>query len=252
MNDDVRLAAYFAEFSEEITGTDDVPLTFQTVVERARDLVPGCDHCGLHLRRRRGRAESVASTDEIADEADSLQDTLQDGPCVDATFEAQNFVVHDTLTEERWPTWAARVAALGVRSSLSIRLSSNDVTIGALNLYSDQPGSFDGDQDLAMIFASHAAAAMSTSQLVSGLRNALDSRHTIGIAQGVLAVRYDITYERAFQVLHRFSNEHNLKLRDLAEQVLELRTLPGSEVTTATAPVPGPGSADAPAMGDAG
>ena len=245
MNNDVQLAAYFAEFSEEITGTDDAPLTFQTVVERAAQLVPGCNHCGLHLRKRRGRAESVAATDAIAAEADSLQDELQDGPCVDATFEGENFTIHDLRTDERWPTWASRAAALGLRSSLSIRLSSNDVTIGALNLYSDTPGTFDGDQDVAMIFASHAAAAMSTSQLVSGLRNALDSRHTIGIAQGVLAVRYDISYERAFQVLHRFSNEHNLKLRDLAEQVLERRSLPGDEAGT-------PWVAAAQAAGDAG
>ncbi len=227
MNDDVRLAAFFAEFSEEITRTDDAPLTFQTVVDRAVQLVPGCDHSGLHLRKRRGRAESVAATDEIAAEADALQDSLQDGPCVDAAFEGQNFTVDDLRTETRWPTWAPRAAALGLRSSLSIRLSTNDVTIGALNLYSDEPHAFRGDQDVAMIFASHAAAAMSTSRLVSGLRNALDSRHTIGIAQGVLAVRYDITYERAFQVLHRYSNEHNHKLRDLAEEVLELRALPG-------------------------
>ena len=232
MSDDVRLAAFFAEFSEEITLTDDAPLTFQTVVQRAVQMVPGCDHCGLHLRKRRGRAESVASTDDIAAEADALQDSLQDGPCVDAAFEGQNFTVHDMTTEERWPTWAARAAALGIRSSLSIRLSTNDVTLGALNLYSDQVGAFDGDQDVAMIFASHAAAAMSTGRLVSGLRNALDSRHTIGIAQGVLAVRYDITYERAFQVLHRYSNEHNHKLRDVAEEVLEMRALPGDENAT--------------------
>lgn len=232
MNDDVRLAAFFAEFSEQITSSDDAPLTFQTVVDRAVEMVPGCDHSGLHLRKRRGRAESVAATDEVAAEADRLQDALQDGPCVDAAFEGHNFTVSDLRTDDRWPTWAPRAAALGIRSSLSIRLATNDVTIGALNLYGDQPGAFDGDQDIAMIFASHAAAAMSTSRLVTGLRNALDSRHTIGIAQGVLAVRYDITYERAFQVLHRYSNEHNHKLRDVAEEVLERRALPGDHGAT--------------------
>lgn len=225
MDDDVRLAATLAEFSEEIAGSD-TPVTFQRVVDRAVAMVPGCDHAGLHLRRRRGRAESVAASDAVAKEADELQETLQDGPCLDAAFEQQNFVVNDLRTDERWPGWAARAADLGIRSSLSIRLSSAEVTIGALNFYSDTPCAFEDDADVAMIFASHAAAALSNSQLVAGLRNALDSRHTIGIAQGVLAVLFDISYERAFQVLQRHSNDRNLKLRDVAEQVLRDRALP--------------------------
>ncbi len=226
MGADIRLAALFADLSGELSSNLDGPLTFQRVVDRALEVVPGCDHCGLHLRKRKGKAESATATDEIAAEADRIQDELQSGPCVDAAFEEENFVVHDLLTEIRWPQWAARASALGIRSSMSIRLTANDVTIGALNLYSDQPGSFDGDQDIALIFASYAASAMANARLVGGLRTALDSRHTIGIAQGVLAVRYDISYERAFQVLHRYSNDHNVKLRDVAEQVLETRSLP--------------------------
>ncbi len=228
MDPDLKIAAVFAELSEELSGTLDAPLTFQRVVDRALEVVPGCDHCGLHLRKGKNKAESATATDEVAAEADRIQDELQEGPCVDAAFQHENFVVHDLLTDVRWPTWAARASALGIRSSMSIRLTADDATIGALNFYSDEPGSFDGDQDIAMIFASHAAAAMANARLVSGLRTAIDSRHTIGIAQGVLAVRYDISYERAFQVLHRYSNNHNVKLRDVAEQVLETRALPDS------------------------
>ncbi|MDQ4055387.1 MAG: GAF and ANTAR domain-containing protein [Actinomycetota bacterium] len=230
MNDDeIKMATLFAELSEELSGTPDGPLTFQRVVDRALEVVPGCDHCGLHLRKRRGRAESASATDDIAAEADRLQDELQDGPCVDAAFQSENFIVHDVRTENRWPSWAERTAALGIRSSMSVRLTASDETIGALNFYSDQPGTFDGDQDIAMIFSSHAAAAMANARLVSGLRNAMDSRHSIGMAQGVLAVRYGISYERAFQVLHRYSNDHNIKLRDLADIVLQTRKLPDSD-----------------------
>jgi GAF domain-containing protein len=227
-DDEIKMATVFAELSEELAGSPDGPLTFQRVVDRALEVVPGCDHCGLHLRKRRGKAESATATDDIAAKADRLQDELQDGPCVDAAFQDQNFVVHDLRIDGRWPKWAERALDLGIRSSMSVRLSANDTTIGALNFYGDQPGAFDGDQDIAMIYSSHAAAAMANARLVSGLRNAMDSRHTIGMAQGVLAVRYGISYERAFQVLHRYSNDHNIKLRDLAEQVLADRELPGN------------------------
>ena len=228
MDERHRLSGRFADLATELTGDHDLPLTFQRVVDRARETVEAADHVGLHLRKRRARATSVAATDEVAATADELQEELREGPCVDAAFEQENFVVHDLRSDGRWPAWAARVTELGVLSSFSIRLTAHETTVGALNLYADRPGAFDGDQDVALIFASHAAQAMTQARLVSGLRNALDSRHTIGIAQGVLAVRFGISYERAFQVLHRYSNDHNLKLRDLAETVIEARGLPAA------------------------
>lgn len=231
MSDDVRLAAYFAQLSEELFSDPAVPLTFERVVKRAVEVIPGCRHCGLTLRKRGRYAESVASSDDLAAKADALQEELRQGPCLDAAFESENFVVHDLRTEQRWPDWTARAADLGLRSSMSVRLTSNGESIGALNLYGDRPGAFAGDPDIAMIFATYAAEAMNKARLVSGLRNAMDSRHSIGMAQGVLAVRYGMSYERAFQVLHRYSNDHNIRLRDLAAVVLELRTLPDGQLT---------------------
>lgn len=228
MDDDVRLAAYFAQVSEELFSEPDIPLTFARVVKRAVEVIPGVRHCGLTLRKRHAYADSVAASDDTAARADALQRELNDGPCLDAAFEQQNFAVHDLRTEKRWPLWAPQAAALGLRSSMSIRLTANHESVGALNLYGDRPGDFAGDQDIAMIFATYAAEAMTKARLVDGLRSAMDSRHTIGMAQGLLAIRYDISFERAFQLLHRHSNEHNIKLRDLAEQVLEQRDLPSA------------------------
>lgn len=233
MSDDVRLAAYFAQLSEELFSDPEVPLTFERVVKRAVEVVPGCRHCGLTLRKTGRYAESVAASDDLADKADRLQDDLQEGPCLDAAFESENFVITDMRTEERWPRWAPRVAELGLGSSMSVRLTSNGESIGALNLYGDRPDAFAGDLDIAMIFATYAAEAMNKARLVSGLRNAMDSRHSIGMAQGVLAVRFDISYERAFQVLHRYSNDHNIRLRDLAALVLDERALPSGDLSVA-------------------
>jgi hypothetical protein len=116
---------------------------------------------------------------------------------------------------------------------MAIRLHTDTHTLGALNLYSDEPGNFSGEAgDVALIYAAHATEAMSKARLVTGLRTALESRHLIGIAQGVLAVQYDISYERAFEVLHRFSNDRNRKLREVAEEVARTKALPvdGPEV----------------------
>jgi hypothetical protein len=55
---------------------------------------------------------------------------------------------------------------------------------------------------------------------VEGLEAALVSRHVIGMAQGMLMLRYELTQDQAFQFLRRNSNDQNLKLRDVAGRVV--------------------------------
>lgn len=232
MTDERRLAAWFAQLSTDLMSEGSEDLTFEAVVRRAVEVVPGCDLASVTLRKRRGRAETVASTDETAERVDAVQYTLGEGPCLDAAFERENVVVPSVATETRWPRWAGSAEEHGVGAVLAIRLFTPEETLGALNLYSRTPGAFDEEAvDIAVIFAAHATEAMSKARLVTGLEAALESRHVIGIAQGVLAARYDISYERAFEVLHRFSNDHNRKLRDVAAQVAEARGLPETDPT---------------------
>lgn len=231
MTEDRRLAAWFAQVSTDLLGGATEDLTFEAVVRRAVEIVPGCDLASVTLRKRRGRAETVAATDASVERLDAIQYALGEGPCLDAAFESENMVVPFVATETRWPRWAGSAHEHGLGSVVAIRLHTTDETLGALNLYSRTPGAFDAEAvDIALIFAAHATDAMSKARLVSGLQGALESRHTIGIAQGVLAIRYDISYERAFEVLHRFSNDRNLKLRDVAAQVVEARGLPAEEL----------------------
>jgi AmiR/NasT family two-component response regulator len=55
---------------------------------------------------------------------------------------------------------------------------------------------------------------------VEELHTALETRHTIGLAQGLLMARYELTAEQAFEYLRRSSQEGNVKLRRLAERVV--------------------------------
>jgi GAF domain-containing protein len=224
-----ELAARFAEVSSDLLSDSGEGPTFEGVVRRAVEMVPGCDAASITLLGRRGSTETVAATDSASDALDELQYHLGEGPCLDASFEEGAVVVSDVLTDRRWPEWSARAHALGLGSAVAIRLSTARETLGALNLYSRSRGGFDGDAvDIAVIFAAHATEAMSKARLVTGLQAALESRHLIGIAQGVLAVRYGISYESAFDVLHRYSNDTNTKLRDVAARVADLRDLPGA------------------------
>jgi GAF domain-containing protein len=225
MGDGTRLAAYFAQIAESLLA-DPGDVTFDRVVRRAVEVVPAADHCGITLRRRRGRAETVAATDELVVAVDTAQYDLHEGPSLDSAFEADSYVIGDLRRDERWPRWSPVAIGHGIRSVLAIRLHAGERTLGALNLYAERTGSFDADTvDTALIFASHAAEALNKARLVTDLEAALQSRHAIGMAQGVLAVRYDVSYERAFTILQRYSNDRNIKLRDVARMVLDTREL---------------------------
>jgi transcriptional regulator with GAF, ATPase, and Fis domain len=239
MTEDRGLAARFAELSGDLLSDPDEAVTFGRVAEKAVETIPGCTMAGIMLRRRRGRVQTVAATHDTVERLDSLQASLGEGPCLDAAFDRENCVIHDLGRDARYSRWERAAAELGIRSSMAIRLHTERETLGALNLYADRPGAFDAETaDVALIYASHATEAMSKARIISGLQAALESRHLIGMAQGVLAVRYDISYERAFGVPHRFSNDNNVKLRAVAQLVLEMRALPGGDRA------PSPGAAD--------
>ena len=98
--------------------------------------------------------------------------------------------------------------------------------VGGLNLYSSAIDAFGQDVLItAHIYATHAGVALALRTQVSGLETALQTRHSIGIAQGLLIYRYGLTEEISFQVLRRLSSHKNIKLREVANQVItEFRT----------------------------
>ncbi|MFD1858440.1 ANTAR domain-containing protein [Aeromicrobium camelliae] len=139
-------------------------------------------------------------------------------------------VSDDISVDERWPAWGPAVAELGIRSVVSVRLETPERRYGSRNLFSEHPKAFD-DDDLAVaaIFARHASVAVASAQSEEGLRIAIDARKLIGQAQGILMERFDIDADRAFDVLRRYSQHHNRKLREVAEWVVTYRRTPLSE-----------------------
>jgi AmiR/NasT family two-component response regulator len=61
---------------------------------------------------------------------------------------------------------------------------------------------------------------------VETLQEALETRTIIGQAQGILMERLSLCAEEAFGYLRRRSNTDNVKLRDLAAEIVRTRCLP--------------------------
>ena len=185
-------------------------------------------YASVSLARGRRLVETVASSDERATRADQLQYELGQGPCLDAIWERETFQIQDLATDERYPEWSRRVARdTGIRSSLSFQLFTSGDSLGALNLYCPEVAGFaEDDRVEGLMFAAHAAVALKSAQTEEQLRSAITTRTLIGQAQGILMERYKLPPERSFEVLRRVSQAGNVKIRDVAQRLVETGETP--------------------------
>jgi GAF domain-containing protein len=225
--------AVFAALAAELQQEPDEAVTSRAIVTRMRELVPEADLVSLTIRTSRNRHRTLASSDAIAEEADALQYSLGEGPCVEIADTGGWLRSGDVGTDARWPTWGPRAADMGVRSLVSVAVTDRDEPLGALNLYSKEPGRFsDRDVvDLAVVYAVHATTALSSARLASTLQTAVSSRHVIGMAQGIVMERYQVDQHQSFELLRRLSSTTNVKLRDIAAQIVETRAIPDERPT---------------------
>ncbi|WP_216843503.1 GAF and ANTAR domain-containing protein [Phytoactinopolyspora alkaliphila] len=222
-------ADQFAEMALELHQQPDMDATLERIVEYAQEAT-GCDDAGVMLLGGRNRIETIVTTHPRIAEADRLQLDCGEGPCLQSMWDRDVYVVKDTGLDDRWPVWGPKAAELGLRSLLAVRLFTPNRTLGALNLYGERAGMFDDDDaDIADVFGRHASVALATAHEEEGLRQAIGARHLIGQAQGILMERYSLNADRAFALLRRYSQHHNVKLRDVAQMVISSGKLPDQD-----------------------
>ena len=191
------------------------------IIDLAVATVPGCEHAGISFIHRR-KISTPAASDAVALRVDAVQFEVDQGPCLDAMLDDQIYKSDDLATEDRWPLFANRVhAETGVRSMLGLRLFARSQTMGALNLMSSRPAAFDDDSlSVAALFATLAAIALRAAQAEESLQLALKSRDVIGQAMGILMERHRITDKEAFARLALVSQHSNVRLKDVAADLV--------------------------------
>jgi GAF domain-containing protein len=233
-------ALLFAERARQIASHRSPDEAIKQIVRLALDSVD-CEYASVTLVHADGTLETVASSHPVVDQADALQYELAEGPCLTAAETNGLFVIPDTATDLRWPTWGPRAAALGLHSILSVHLFTSRDVLGALNLYARPSYQYSvEDIDAAQVVAAHASVSLARSRSEQNLWRAVDSRHLIGQAQGVLMERFVLDADQAFSVLKRYSQQHNIKLHDVAMVLLRTGELPGSSTAQAAVSTGGP------------
>ena len=206
----------------------DLDTALVEVTRLAVSVVEPCDGASLTMRRTGVPAAPIAS-DEWASRLDALQFVEQEGPCLDCLRLGAIMRSRDLAEDNRFPSYGPRAAEeLGARSSLSLPLTADGRTVGALNLYSRVPDAFDNDVvGVGELLAAHASLAVSAAtayyssrDLAEQMRQALDSRAVIEQAKGVLIAQGGGTADEAFARLVERSQQANRKLRDVAFDVV--------------------------------
>jgi GAF domain-containing protein len=199
--------------------------TLQRIVEVARDSVPGFDQVGISTVDRTGQVVTRATAGDLVLTLDNIQYDLDEGPCVDTLRGSDAVAAPDIGADRRWPRYAPAAVEHGVKSQLAIRLYlEQEGTLGGINFYSTTSSSVDPQaESIAELFATHAAIALGNAREKQTLNDALVTRQVIGQAIGIVMERYQINSERAFEFLVRASSVSNLKLRDVAQELVNQR-----------------------------
>ncbi len=218
-----ELAALLAKFSEELATDRDLDVATARTCELAVELIECCDQASISLRSRRGRIRTAAASSPVAAQYDALQLELDEGPLLETAVSAEVCRSNDVARDPRWPAWGPQAAALGARSLVSVQLvAGRSRPLGTINLYAHVLNAWDEPTyDLALLFATHATLALDAAHVITGLRVALGTRHQIGVAQGILMERHDLTLDQSFGVLQRLSNDTNTRLSEVATQIVD-------------------------------
>jgi GAF domain-containing protein len=216
------VASALAEAASAIGAARTLEETLDTIAGVAQESLYGVDHVGVSMVHRDGRLETVSATDQLVWELDALQYRLQEGPCV-ASLQCETVVAVGPLGHEtRWPRYLREAASRGVRAQAGLRLHIDGETLGGLNLYSTSVEALAADTvRTAQLFATHAALALTRARTEDLLNSTIASRQVIGQAVGILMERYRMTEARAFQFLARASQTSNLRIRDLAQEIVD-------------------------------
>jgi len=222
-----ELAETLSTLAGVVLGEETLDAVLEMIVSLSVSSIPDVHGASVSLARH-GEVVTASATSEIVRELDAVQYEAGHGPCIDAirTGERQHEVGAGLL--EHWPTFGAAAIEDGVASMLSTPLAVRGRSVGALNLYATTTDAFDGrTAEMATIFADHAAVVLSnaaayaeTETTNENLMAALATRQVIGQAIGIIMQRDGCGSAAAFDVLRDASQHANVKLRDVAAELV--------------------------------
>jgi GAF domain-containing protein len=233
MADQKLLTTTLSEFAATLVQGFAISEVLHDLAERVAAVV-AVDNVSVYLRDD-GALRFVTALDELSASVERVQESEQEGPCVDAWRSGSVVAVADLREDpQRWPAYVAAAREAGILAAAGVPMHLSGQHIGVLNLHSkrrrDWPAEdLDTAQVLADIAASYVinASRLDRQRRISEqLQEALESRVIIEQAKGVLAAELGISVDKAFQVLRMHARQRGATLRAVAEAVVNLGLRP--------------------------
>ena len=225
----------FVGLADTLVDDYDVIDLLDRLVSYSVDLL-AADAAGILLADPRQGLQVVASSNEESATLELLQLQADEGPCVECFRTGAPVGVPDLAdADDQWPRFISAIAEKGTyRSVHALPLRLRGEAIGALNLFHRRPGALPAaDLALGQALADVATIGILQERAIrrgevvhEQLQTALNSRIIIEQAKGVLSQSGNLSMDAAFDRLRRYSRNHNLRLSDVARQVVDADLAP--------------------------
>ncbi|WP_171046610.1 ANTAR domain-containing protein [Pseudarthrobacter sp. NamE5] len=204
--------------------------------------------CGVVVHQPKRNPAVTGTSDEVIELLEHEQD-FEEGPLYEVLAGGHPVAVLQRNADFRWPRYSTHLQEAGFGSAMGLRLRVGhgaSGTHGAGNPACDSEAGARGTaaglalfaQDAkafplqviaeARTFAGLAAKSLdmaidlhAAKSMAADLRSALDSRTSINVACGVIMAQNRCSYQEAFSILAKASSHRNIKVRQVAEDILE-------------------------------
>ena len=204
------------------------------VVELLTDLTERCTQlldvaaAGLLLAGPGGHLHLMAATSEQSRELELFQLQSEEGPCLDCYAAGQPVTVADLSAEDqRWPRFVSAASEAGFASVHAIPMRAAGMRLGALGLFSNNPGHLnDADLLVAQTLAHVACVALlqehslTPATVMPRLRSALADRVVVEQAKGYLREALDVSIPEAFVLLRSYARTHSDHLTEVSRRLI--------------------------------
>ena len=214
--DDLAYATALAAACQRILAAPDAPALWRTVVDEALALIAGDGAAIVSYTERFWQTLAVRPSDAAPSDSAAAE-------VIEMLFR-QGLLQQPSPNDD--PTEVTSWDALGEGAVLVARIEGSPRQPLRLVWYATGPASLSPYAEIAEAIADHASLALKAALERDNLTRAMTARHRVGLAQGILMVRHQLTADQAFALLKRESQNTHVKLRAIAQTVIQTGDLP--------------------------
>jgi transcriptional regulator with GAF, ATPase, and Fis domain len=243
-----RARQVFVELADTLVADYDIIDFLGTLTEQVVELLE-VTACGVLLADNHGALNVLAASSEQTRLLELFQVQNAQGPCLDC-YRTGRSVHCDDLTHatQRWPLFAPAAHQTGYAAVHALPMRLREEVIGAMNLFSANPGALNPDDielgqalaDIATIGILHERTVRRRDEVTDQLQTALNSRILIEQAKGAIAQRLNITVDQAFTALRHHARNTNTKITVVAAAIIDNHLHITQPPTSQPHPKPGP------------